>query len=366
MSNEATLPPRLDWIEAAKGIGITFVVLVHSMIPWLNPVTIHLSSFTIPLFFVLGGLTYNNERHREDVRSFAISRGKQFLIPYFCLYAIMMGLFVPLSPNIDTALTPLDILYWFLYGNGPPLSASHLWFLPVMYFGLMTFVVTDRLMQNLPSNARLILVAVFPLLAVAIQFLLFPNLVPWRISGVLIAATFVLFGNMMRNFRGLGTWMTRSRIDDFIVFIALSALLILLSSLNGFTDIAVDNFGVNVYLYLAAGLTGTTIVFLASGVIAFSTRAKNLFKGLGKNSQELYEIHPVAFYLVPLIGFIFSVPLGAPEFYDFLWPARFLLGVAVSFVLTKYVITRNRLLSVIFRGSPRTTPSKTFSTDAEP
>ncbi|MFX1367111.1 MAG: acyltransferase family protein [Promethearchaeota archaeon] len=354
MATEVTLPPRLDWIEVAKGIGITFVVLVHSMIPWLNPVTIHLSSFTIPLFFVLGGLTYNNERHRGDLRSFAISRGKQFLIPYFCLYALMMGLFVPLSPSIDTALTPSDVLFWFLYGNGPPLSASHLWFLPVMYFGLMAFVVADKLMRNLPSNSRLILIVIFPLLAVGIQALFHPNLVPWRVSGILISATFALFGNIMRDFRGLGTWMTRSRVDDFAAFIILSVLLILVSSLNGFTDIAVDNFGVNVYLYLAAGLTGTTIVFLASGVIAFSSRPKNLFKGLGKNSQELYEIHPVAFYIVPLIGVILSLPLGAPELHDMLWPARFFLGVAVGFVLTKYVITRNRILSVIFRGSPRT------------
>ena len=128
MKSEPQLP-RFEWIEVTKGIGVMFVILVHSMIPWLNPVTIHLSSFTIAIFFVLAGLTYNNQRYRGNLRYFAVSRGKQFLIPYFFLYMIMMVLFLPLSSTVESAFTPVEIFLWFLYGNGPPLSASHLWFL---------------------------------------------------------------------------------------------------------------------------------------------------------------------------------------------------------------------------------------------
>ena len=109
MEGEPQLP-RFEWIEVTKGIGITFVILVHSMIPWLNPVTIHLSSFTIAIFFFLAGLTYNNYRYRGNLRYFAISRGKQFLIPYFFLYIIMMVLLFSLvfstiarQPDLEVA-----------------------------------------------------------------------------------------------------------------------------------------------------------------------------------------------------------------------------------------------------------------------
>jgi len=356
MANDTTVPPRLDWIEVAKGIGITFVVLVHSMIPWLNPVTIHLSAFTIPIFFVLGGLTYNNDRHRDDLRSFAVSRGKQFLIPYFCLYIIMMILFVPLSPNIDTAFTPAEMAFWFLYGNGPPLSASHLWFLPVMYFGLMLFVVTDRLMHNLPRYSRVILAVVFPLLAMFVQSLFVPNLVPWRLGGVLIAATFVLFGNMMRHVKGLGAWLSNSKAVDVVLFSLLSILLVILSTLNGFTDIAVDNFGESMWLYVVAGMMGTSAVFIASSAVTYSSRVRNLFMALGKNSQELYEIHPLAFYLVPLAAIALGISVGPLEFVQIFWPLRFILGVIIAFILTRYVIIRYRILSIMFRGSPRIDP----------
>ncbi|NHJ12057.1 MAG: acyltransferase [Candidatus Thorarchaeota archaeon] len=351
LASETSTSPRLDWIEVAKGMGIVFVILVHSMIPWLNPVTIHLSSFTIPLFFVLAGLTYNNDRYRGNLRRFAVSRGKQFLIPYFCLYALMMVLFVPLSPNIDTTLTSAEVAFWFAYGNGPPLSASHLWFLPVMYFGLMVFVVADRLMQNLPPYSRVTLAVVFPLTAIFVQSLFAPALVPWRLGGVFIAATFVLIGNIMRHNRGLTSWLTYSKAADVTFFVALSILLVALSSLNGFTDIAVDNFGNSIWLYVIAGMMGSTAVFLASSALVYSLKTRNLFMALGKNSQELYEIHPIAFYLIPLVGFLFSLPVGDPTLFDLLWPIRFLLGVSIGFLLTKYVITKNRFLSIMFRGS---------------
>ncbi|MHA2072170.1 MAG: acyltransferase family protein [Candidatus Thorarchaeota archaeon] len=360
-------PPRFEWIEVTKGIGITFVILVHSMIPWLNPVTIHLSSFTIAIFFVLAGLTYNNDRHRGDLRSFAVSRGKQFLIPYFFLYMIMMVLFLPLSSSIDSAFSPVEVFLWFLYGNGPPLSASHLWFLPVLYFGLMLFVITDRALERFPYYSRWIILVIFPGAGLIIQSLFTPNLVPWRLGGVFVAATFVFFGNAMRQYKGLDDWLSSSRVRDLAVFLLLSVLLVLISDYNGFTDIAVDNLGVSLLIYLIPGTIGTLLVFSASSVLVYSSHFRRLFMALGRNSQELYEIHPVAFYLVPIVALPFGLPLIGLEHSTLFWPLRFVLGVSIGFIMTKYLVTRNRVLSVLFRGSPRVSsvnpPKETFPSD---
>ncbi len=356
--------PRYEWIEVTKGVGITFVILVHSMIPWLNPVTIHLSSFTIAIFFVLAGLTYNNDRHRGNLRSFAISRGKQFLIPYFFLYMIMMVLFLPLSSSIDSAFTPVEIFLWFLYGNGPPLSASHLWFLPVLYFGLMLFVITDRAMERFPYYSRWLIVVIFPLTGLLIQSIFTPNLVPWRLSGVFVAATFVFFGNAMRQYKGLDDWLSSSRVRDLAVFLILSVLLVIFSDFNGFTDIAVDNLGTSLLIYLIPGTIGTLLVFSASSALVSSSHFRKLFMALGRNSQELYEIHPVFFYLVPILALPLGLPLIGLEHSTLFWPLRFILGISLGFLFTKYLITRNRILSVLFRGSPRVSslnPAKQIS-----
>jgi fucose 4-O-acetylase-like acetyltransferase len=352
MKSEPQLP-RFEWIEVTKGIGITCVILVHSMIPWINPVTIHLSSFTIPIFFVLAGLTYNNYRYRSNLRYFAVSRGKQFLIPYFFLSMIMIVLFLPLSSTVDSAFTPVEVFLWFLYGNGPPLSASHLWFLPVLYFGLMLFVITDRALQRFPYYSRWIIGVAFPVIALIIQSFFVPNLVPWRLSSVFVAATFVFFGNAMRQYRGLNPWLSSSRIRDAATFILLSAILLVVSDFNGFTDIAVDNLGKSPLIYLIPGMIGSTVVFYASSALVHSSPSKKMFMALGRNSQELYEVHPLAFYLVPIMALPFGLPLFGLEHSMLFWPLRFILGVGLGFILTKYLITRNRVLSVLFRGSPR-------------
>ncbi|MHA2021133.1 MAG: acyltransferase family protein [Candidatus Thorarchaeota archaeon] len=348
--------PRYEWIEVTKGIGITFVILVHSMIPWLNPVTIHLSSFTIAIFFVLAGLTYNNNRHRGNLRNFVVSRGKQFLIPYFFLYMIMMVLFLPLSASVESTFTPVEVFLWFLYGNGPPLSASHLWFLPVLYFGLILFVFADRALQRFPYYSRWIIAVVFPITGLLIQSLFTPNLVPWRLSSVFVAATFVFFGNAIRHYKGLEDWLSSSRIRDIVVFLLLSFILVLVSDLNGFTDIAVDNLGTSLLIYMIPGTIGTLLVFSASSVLVYSSHFRKVFMALGRNSQELYEIHPVAFYLVPIIALPLGLPLIGLEHSALFWPLRFVLGISIGFLLTKYLITRNRILSVLFRGSPRVGP----------
>ncbi|MDF1539386.1 MAG: acyltransferase, partial [Candidatus Thorarchaeota archaeon] len=214
MTEISSIPRRVEWIDVAKGIGIILVILVHSIIPLVNPVTTHLSSFAIPLFFVLAGLTYNSDKHRYQLKEFAITRGRQFLIPYFGLYTIIMGLFYLLPGVVDTYVTPDQLVFWFFYGSGPPGQATHLWFLPVLYFGFMLFVVLDRVLSGFPRWSRFLLVPILPFIAYTINSMFNPLLVPWHMGAILMATTFVLLGNELRNVYGLRPWSTASKAKD--------------------------------------------------------------------------------------------------------------------------------------------------------
>ena len=48
----------LPWIDVAKGIGIILVVLGHSMFPK----HILISGFHMPLFFILAGITFSENK----------------------------------------------------------------------------------------------------------------------------------------------------------------------------------------------------------------------------------------------------------------------------------------------------------------
>jgi fucose 4-O-acetylase-like acetyltransferase len=342
---------RYEWIDCAKGIGVIFVVLVHSIIPVINPITQHLSSFTMPIFFVLAGLTYNNERYRNTLKFFASSRARQFLIPYTCLYCAEILLLIPLSTIISYPLTPAQLAFWFIYGAGPPNAATHLWFLPVIYFSMIIFVVIDKILRNTPSILRWIIFMSFPFLTTIIHSLFAPNLVPWRLGIVILSASFIFIGNEMRRIGGLRKWSSQSYLFDFFAFIVIACVLVFVSEVNGFTDIAVDNYGMNGWFYLCTGTLGAVLVFILSNAILSVPKFKQIILAYGNNSQEVYEIHPPFFYLVPLfLGLLgWSIADYLTFFADF-WIFRFIVGISLSLIISTRIIKKNKLLSIIFKG----------------
>lgn len=352
MLSEPVVSNRLEWIDNARGIGILTVVLVHSMIPmrdnaYLWGAVSLLGGFAIALFFIMAGLTYNGDKYRNNLKDYAISRGRQLLIPYVALYIIMMILFVPLAPFVQTNLAPSEVFFWFLYGAGPPGEATYLWFLPVLYFGLLFFVVIERVTHSMNSVVRWPLVILLPVLAFWITDAFSPMLVPWRVNSVLIATAFCIIGYEIRNYRHLRPWRTKSKVFDFVVFIALSAVLFVASQYNGFFDFVEDSFGKNAWLYLITGTSGTIMVFMLSSL--FKNKG---IQFLGVNSQVIYEIHPVFFYLAPALMLLLGWSLAA---YDasitLFWPLKFLLGIGLSIPFAMLVL-RNRVLSLIFTGKP--------------
>lgn len=332
--------------------------MAHSMIPMMNnafleSVIYFITSFVITLFFILAGMTYNGDKHRENLKNYAISRGHQLLLPYFAIYIIMMLLFIPLTGSIDTYLTPVDLIFWLFYGAGPPGQPTYLWFLPVLYFGLMLFTVIEALTHTQDPRVRWPFVVIFPFLALWITIVFSPILVPWRVNSVLFAATFCIIGHEMKKYRGLRRWSTDSKLRDGAVFISLFVFLLIASQYNGFVSHPDDWFGTNGWLYILTGTSGTIVFFMISSLANPSFLSKRM-QYLGVNSQIIYEIHPVFFYLVPLLVSLFG--LSATDYnasFALFWPLRLVLafGLSIPFVM---LVDRNNGLSLLFTGKGKT------------
>jgi hypothetical protein len=190
-------------------------------------------------------------------------------------------------------------------------------------------------------------VILLPVLAFWITDAFSPMLVPWRVNSVLIATAFCIIGYEIRNYRHLRPWRTKSKAFDCVVFILLSVVLFVASQYNGFFDFVEDSFGKNAWLYLITGTSGTIMVFMLSSL--FKNKRVQF---LGVNSQVIYEIHPVFFYLAPALMLLLGWSLAA---YDasitLFWPLKFLLGIGLSIPFAMLVL-RNRVLSLIFTGKP--------------
>ncbi|MFX1561468.1 MAG: hypothetical protein ACFFBL_12835, partial [Promethearchaeota archaeon] len=71
---------------------------------------------------------------------------------------------------------------------------------------------------------------------------------------------------------------------------------------------------------------------------------------LGINSQSIYEIHPIFFYLIPPLVALFGWSyMEYDSAFTLFWPLRFVIAFGLS-VPFAYLVLRNRVLSVIFTG----------------
>jgi hypothetical protein len=285
------------------------------------------------------------------------------MIPYISLYLLTIALFIPLAAGIDTYLTGEQLLFWFAYGAGPPNSSTHLWFLQVLFFALAIFAVMDRALHEFSPKSRWIMIIGLPAISMSIRSWFYPMLVPWRLSAVLVAVAFIFIGNEMRRFKGIKPWTLNSRVLDTIIFFLLAMMLIITSTLNGFTDIAMDRFGNSIILYMVNGVIGTILVFAMSNSLTNLPLISHELQDFGKRAQEIYEIHPMVFYLVPLISVIVGVPFLVPvEYLPLVWSVEFLFALSISLVVARYAVSNNRFLSLLFKGtSPKKRPALPMS-----
>ncbi len=146
---------RLAYMDMVKGIAIILVVVGHSTVA-SDGVLTWLTSFHMPLFFILSGiLFYLKHSHTEDFKDYAIKRFRGMMIPYFIFSVIYIGVFYYYLMRFPEVMTRefIDDSYLqalSLYG------ISVLWFLPTIFFGELAFY---GLMKLLPRWAVVLIVS---------------------------------------------------------------------------------------------------------------------------------------------------------------------------------------------------------------
>jgi len=130
---------RISYIDMAKGIGIFLVVLGHSAFP-SETVNQWISSFHMPLFFILSGILLSHTNaHEQNMKVLIQKKARTILIPYFS-FSILTILFTLLldRPNLPAYLPNALIQTFILYG------ISVLWFLPALFFSEVIFLFVRK------------------------------------------------------------------------------------------------------------------------------------------------------------------------------------------------------------------------------
>lgn len=163
--NTPRQPDRLQWIDAAKGIGIFLVVLGHAIrpgmiaIPWCDFLFRFIYAFHMPLFFVLSGYTFaiSYARYLNAPVRFIRKRAQTLLVPlisyaaaiYLCFFIAYR---IPPVGNLLSAssfawVNPLRYLYLLFAWENP--YAAHLWYIWVLFaISLLAFALAKLLGGN--------------------------------------------------------------------------------------------------------------------------------------------------------------------------------------------------------------------------
>ncbi len=151
--------PRIQWVDAAKGVAITLVVLYHSTLflddvglasRWtaLNPL---LDTFRMPLFFFLAGVFAAKTLRRPFAAMF-----RRRAWPLLWTYALWCVVYVAATQVIPWSWTDRTRPAWSDLWSSLWVPNSSLWFL----YALFLYSITGWLMVRLPVWAQLVPTAV--------------------------------------------------------------------------------------------------------------------------------------------------------------------------------------------------------------
>jgi len=341
---------RVSWIDLAKSISLIFVIVVHCL--EINAVSAVLTGSAIPVFFILYGLAHNNKKHRDNSRSLIWSRFKSLMIPYFILSVAMVLIYFAVYSytSIDVGLTPQEFGFWTIYGNGPIQRVSHLWYLRSMFFAIVLFQVFDKYLYDKPAALRFIIAFSLPAIGVWMKVASGLVLLPWSIDSIVISLSFMIVGNEIRRYRSLESWGV-DRSFDAVALVLSATLFVMIAYINGYVNIGMSIYGVNIYLYMVTGLLGTYMLSILSYHATTNFDIARAISKFNDYSQEIYELHPMMIELnVQFVGGIalFNLVVIFPDSPLFLF--NLLTAVFLSYLIASRVIKRSSVLQFMFLG----------------
>ncbi len=180
--------PRIEYIDAAKGLCILLVVAMHLGVPEIFPGAYNMM---VPCFFFLSGFFYST---KGGFNYIIRKRAKTLLIPFLFWYLLSYTIFYIgkfIYPNISSMTDATGILDCFTqkgYFNGP------LWFLPCLFFINLIAYPILRYINNLLTRLFLVF------LVGALGFLLYvyETPLPLAIDTALTATPFFILGHLAK------------------------------------------------------------------------------------------------------------------------------------------------------------------------
>ncbi|MCC9089655.1 MULTISPECIES: acyltransferase family protein [Bacillus] len=266
---------RLDWVDAAKGIGILLVVMAHVPIP--DSLKQFIYSFHMPLFFLLSGMMFRSSS--RPAMSFIQKKAKSLLLPYLYFSIITYVFWFSVTRFFafkgQTDIDPFVPFTGIFISNADEARLTHnpaIWFLTTLFLVEILFFFMHRLTKGKPA-ALILLTVLCGGAGYASTFLLDQSL-PWNANVALTAVVFYSIGFLAKQ------WFVELKTDPTLLLCTgLLVLTAYMQSYNSRIDMRVNDYGDLFIFYVCALLGSAAVIYLS-----FKLKTSPILTYLGRNS----------------------------------------------------------------------------------
>ena len=276
---------RLDFIDISKGIGIILVVIGHVM-NISNYESIFISSFHMPMFFLISGYLFNSNKY-DDFFTLVKHKFISLIIPYI-IYGFI-GVLFQISALLlqKRSIDLLSIFYGLITGknitNGP------LWFLLCLFLIEVIYYIIDSKVRN--NFIKLVII----FLLVYVGFSL-PNNFTYlfRINVALSQLLFFYVGNLIKNKN------IEIKYNGIYAFLSLVATIFIAYKLNILVIVSRAIYG-NTFYFILSALFGSIFIINLSVLINGNYKIKNVMIYFGKRSLIIMCTHFIVLLILSTI-----------------------------------------------------------------
>ena len=292
---------RLTYFDMAKGLGIILVVLGH--IEYISePLRAWISSFHMPLFFIISGMLihYKGEVSR-DLSETIPKKCRSILIPYlwFSLIYFLIDILNVLLHKIDLHTFWVNLLHSVTF-----YGVSVLWFLPALFLAEAGFLIFTKKLPRIVSIAAMLITSLLAYLAqIGISQIYTANETSLLITSVIDFIRVFLRGAIAMSFVCIAyyTFYLLKKTESFSVKELLFGILLFivnlpLSQLNGCVDFHYIILK-NVPLFYLCAILGS----LGLLIICKNCRYVPALGYFGKNSLIVMSTHVNCYILYAAI-----------------------------------------------------------------
>ncbi|WP_455544266.1 acyltransferase family protein [Intestinibacter sp.] len=259
---------RLDYIDETKGIAIFFMLLSHC-IAKTNILRMWITSFNMPLFFMISGILFAyNKSEKNNFNNIIRNKMKKLAIPYFT-FCVTLSLFYTLLKFIEHKdfITSMQI---YLVDIITLKGIESLWFIPCIF---ITYIIFWFFIKNTNRINTYIISVFICCISISlnkfIDYLFIPVLIK---SGV--ALIFFSFGHMIFSH-------IKHKDFSFIEIVIINTINGIIFIFNG--EVGLGGFKLNnPILYIICGIVGSLGIILL--VKKINSRQCKLLKFLGNNT----------------------------------------------------------------------------------